>query len=467
MRIVHRKREGAVVALFVLLLPALLGMVALVIDLGIMLAMRRQAQSAADSGALAAASDLLAGSAGTMAATAQATIGSSSNLSTAQVQVNSPPSMGKFAGNSQYVEVFVTIPISTFFIQVLSDTSTYYVSARAVAGISSVAPHELITCLAPYTVPGLSIDGIAVEVDGTVAVNSQGSGVDQNNASVNYGLGQYAVTLPNSGTLASNNLRVVGGVDNPGSITALKSSNPALSARLLPRTDPFLNLPTPTTANGVVAVYPDANGDDQGSPTDIALTLNNGQSFNLSPGIYSSIEITGAGPGTVTFQPGMYVFQGGNSAGHALWIDTGGTIMASGVLFYSTAGSYDPTTGKPDINDGNTLGTESGAVFGSVQIMAGSLTLTGLTGSSSLQGMVYFQRRWNTQAVSIYSGTSSTQIAGTLYARWARASLSMSGNWQGQIVAGCASINGLTSNSTATISKGSTYATSPLVFLVE
>ena len=70
--------------------------------------------------------------------------------------------------------------------------------------------------------------------------------------------------------------------------------------------------------------------------------------ITLSPGIYTSLEITGAGPGTVIFQPGVYVFQGGNSAGHALWIDTAGTMVADGVLFYNTGSSYNPTTGMPD-----------------------------------------------------------------------------------------------------------------------
>jgi hypothetical protein len=217
-----------------------------------------------------------------------------------------------------------------------------------------------------------------------------------------------------------------------------------------------------------MAVYPDASGVNQSAPVDISLTLDAGQTFTLSPGIYSSIEIAGTGPGTVTFQPGVYVFQGGNEAGNALWIDTGGTIVANGVLFYSTASSFNSSTGAPDGNDGNALGMETGALFGLVQIKAGSLTLQGLSDSSNpLNGVVFFQRRWNTQPVSIYSGATSSSIAGTIYARWANASLTMSGGWQGQIVAGSVAMTGLTSNCAASLSKGSVYAQSPQVFLVE
>jgi hypothetical protein len=439
------------------LLPPLLGIISLVIDAGTMLAVHRQAQSAADAAALAAAQDLLAKSAGTMSASALSTVGSFSNLATALVQVNCPPTQGNFAGNSQYVEVVVTILVDTYFIQALNGESTQLVSARAVAGVESVAPHELITCLAPYAAPGLTIDGMALSVNGPVAVNSQGAGLDQNYASINYGLTPPAVSLPNGATLCSTNLRVVGGVDSPSSITAMSSQAAPLNAGLLPRSDPFLNLATPTVATGVVAT---SNGD-------VVETLG-ADNITLSPGIYNSLTITGMGPGTLTFLPGVYVFQGGNGAGNALAINTAGAIVANGVLFYNTGTSYNPTTGTPDQHDGNALGSEAGTQFGSVQIQAGSLIFTGLADASSpFNGMAYYQRRWNVQPVSVSSGTASSSVAGTIYARWAGASLTISGSWQGQIAAGSVKINCATSNKSVTISKGTVYAKSPQVFLVE
>ena len=384
-------------------------------------------------------------------------VGQSGNLTTAQVQVNCPPLTGSFAGNSQYVEVIVTVNVNTFFIQVLSNESTYVVSARAVAGVESAAPHEIITCLSAYAVPGMSIDGIALVVDGRIAVNSQGSGVDENGAAVNYGLAASAVSSPNGGTLSSTNLRVVGGVDNPGSFTTTSTTWPALSARRLPRTDPFLHLPTPTLSTGVVATY-------YGNVVD---TVGAGN-ITLSPGIYASLEISGSGSGTVTFQPGVYVLQGGNEAGVALSINTTSTVVASGVLFYNTGNSYAPATGLPDANDGNALGTEAGVRFGSAQIKAGSLTLSGLASAGNpLNGMAYYQRRWNTQPVSIFSGTTTSAIAGTSYARWSTLSLTLSGNWQGQIIAGSVKMNGLSANNAVNMSLGTVYAQSPLVYLVE
>jgi hypothetical protein len=62
---------------------------------------------------------------------------------------------------------------------------------------------------------------------------------------------------------------------------------------------------------------------------------------------------------------------------------------------------------------------------------------------------------------------SCSQVAGSVYARWASVSLTLSGSWQGQTVVGNLKINGLTPNSTVSISQGTVYAKSPQVFLVE
>ncbi len=457
MRILRPKRDGKVIALFALLLPPLLGIVSLTIDVGIILATHRQAQSGADGAALAAARELLANSSGTMSSTALALVRSSSSLSSAEVEVFSPPSAGAFAGNSHYVEVVVTVRVSTYFIQVLNGESNQPISARAVAGIESVAPRDLITCLAPYAVPGLTVDDIALNVDGRVSVNSQGSGLDEIGASVEYGSPASAVRLPNGGTLHSTNLRVVGGVENVSSITAHSAKEPALSARRLPRTDPFLHLLTPTISTGVVNT-------DLGHVVKVVGAAN----ITLSPGIYNSLEISGSGSGTVTFGPGVYVFRGGNDEGKALWIDTTSKIVAEGVLIYNTGSNYDPTTGLPDQDDGNTLKVESGVKFGSVHIKAGELTFKGLAAlGNPLNGLAFYQRRSNTQPMSIKSGATSSLIAGTTYARWSEVWLALEGSWQGHIVAGSVKVSGLTSANAGSISRGAIYLKSPLVFLAE
>src|SRR5207302_913133 len=70
----------------------------------------------------------------------------------------------------------------------------------------------------------------------------------------------------------------------------------------------------------------------------------------LQPGVYDWIEIVS---GSVTFTPGIYIIRSVNpSSGIALNI-AGGTVTATGVLFYVTnSAAYDATTGAPDNSDG-------------------------------------------------------------------------------------------------------------------
>src|SRR5262249_30891556 len=159
-------------------------------------------------------------------------------------------------------------------------------------------------------------------------------------------------------------LRVVGGAD---SATAYLNSSgvSSLKSRQLPRSDPYLNLPIPTTATGVALTYPGPNGTTFASPQQVSVALTSGQTVTFAPGIYRSIEVTGAG--SVAFQPGIYVLQGGSPAGHALNITVpGGTVTGAGVMFYNTGSTYDPATGAPDRNDGNELGAEPATSFGDI-----------------------------------------------------------------------------------------------------
>lgn len=95
----RRSRRGGILVWSALLLPVLLAMTGLTIDGGLMMAAYREAQNAADAGALAAATDLLFGkSVSTATATAKTFVTSSgyNNLSTANVAVNIPPTVTSY-----------------------------------------------------------------------------------------------------------------------------------------------------------------------------------------------------------------------------------------------------------------------------------------------------------------------------------------------------------------------------------
>ena len=466
-----RGRPGQVLTLFTLLLPVLCGMIGLVIDAGLLLAAQRQAQNAADAAALAAAWDKLSGKTDADARdTATVYVQQYNGLGRATVTLNVPPGQGPYAGNSAYVEVIVTASADTWFIQVLRGEASPTVSARAVAGLEAVAASDLVAALDPTASPGLSLSQCTLRVNGPVAVNSQGAGADADGGSIDLGFAAFAAMTSNA-VLQAPDIQVVGGVDVPSNYQNVPGgSGPALHAGVLPRSDPLLWLPTPTRASGVLARYPDANGQFQGAPQDVSVTVA-GQNFTLIPGVYRSIQIGGAGPGTVTFSPGGYVLLGGNAAGHALQINTGATVQAAGVLFYNTGSDFDASAGSPDSGDGNTLGTDGNPsnTFGDVSISAGQLTLTPLNDAESpFFGMTFYQRRWNTRPVSVTSNSTQDQIAGTIYARWANFSLTAGPlSCTGQFLAGRVSFTGTQPNTTITINPGNQQGKACQVFLVE
>src|SRR3954466_13990604 len=99
-------RAGNVLVLLAVMLPALLGIVGLVIDGGLMMANYRALQHATDAAATASAMDLRLGKSTTTAiATANEFIHVSNQLPNVNVVVHIPPASGPFAGRAGYVEV--------------------------------------------------------------------------------------------------------------------------------------------------------------------------------------------------------------------------------------------------------------------------------------------------------------------------------------------------------------------------
>src|SRR5207248_628945 len=99
------RRPGQILVLFVLVLSALLGLLGLVLDGGLIMASHRQAQNAADTAALAAAMELMRGNSASGAQSMATTFVKTYNgLSNATVTVTAPPATGPYAGNSRYAE---------------------------------------------------------------------------------------------------------------------------------------------------------------------------------------------------------------------------------------------------------------------------------------------------------------------------------------------------------------------------
>jgi hypothetical protein len=404
------RRSGKILVTFALLLPVLLGMTGLVVDGGLMMAAYRQTQNAADAAAMAAALDKLRGLPDSYArTTANYYIQTRNGLADAPPLVtgqtfNIPPKQGPYAGNPHYVEVIVSYPVNTFFIQVLGVNSSQTVQARAVAGYEPVPAAEGLAALDPGGQPGLQVTGGGtLTVKGRVLVDAQATG------------SPFAASVSGGALLRASTIDVVGNVNNANNFQNLPGmQGSSLNTGALPENDPLQNMPTPNTANGVVNT-------DRGS-----VTVSSGTK-TLDPGIYSSLQITG---GTVTLNPGIYVLKGG------MTISGSANVQGNGVLFYNTGADYNPATGNPDPYDGTYLGTDANATFGAVTISSPNVNLQAMTGTGSpFDGLLIYQRRWNTQPLSIQAA-ANLNLGGTIYAKWAPLNLSGQGQFNAQSIVG-------------------------------
>jgi Flp pilus assembly protein TadG len=483
----QRLRSGKTLVQFVLTLPVLLGMTGLVIDSGLLMATQRTAQNAADAGALAAAMDLYRGaSVATAKATATTFIQTYNGLSGATVTLNIPPASGFYSGNSAYCEAIVSIPYTTSFIQVLGVNSGQSVSSRAVAGYEPIAAGEGAMVLRPDVQPGIAMNGnnARLIVNGGITVNSQGGGVDQYGNTVSSSLGGYAfrtqTSTQNPAPVVAQAIQVVGGIDN---IDNYRYYDPAFSPNYYdpnnndrpvftgaPQApDPLQSLATPTTSNGVQASYYGkpilANSHLTSYASPQSVSINNSDTVTFDPGIYTKITIDG---GTSTFNSGIYVLGPGLGNGNGqqtLSIGNGATVNGSGVMFYNTGSDYQPN-GTPDSSDGSTLGTDNSANFGSVSINGGTVTLTPISNAASpFYGMLFYQRRWNTDDFSVGGNSATVSLTGTLYDKWGNFTLAGQGQYNAEFIVGSMTVSG---NATVTINAtGKNQGRVNQVFLVE
>jgi hypothetical protein len=197
----------------------------------------------------------------------------------------------------------------------------------------------------------------------------------------------------------------------------------------------------------------------------------------LHPGIYDSISITG---GTVYFIPGIYVLRA-NKANQATLKVTGGNIKAEGLMFYNTGLSFRRYSGNPDKLDLSTPppGTAT-TLFGSTEFNASVSTTpintsrynyaTLYSGAQSISkdfdGMMFYQRRHNTQVLKITGNTSETSLSGTFYGKWMPLDISGQGKYDAQFVVDSMKVTG---NGTVEVTAGNNApkAKGNSVFLVE
>jgi Flp pilus assembly protein TadG len=165
--------RGSVMVLFALMIPGIVALMGLVVDMGRLLAERRQLQAAADASAWAAATEFLWGSPGNAGAVTQwyAEQNGYGPTSDATVTVSQPPTSGAYVGQGEYIQVTVRRPLTLTLAQIVHpDPITIVVTATAGPSLGP-APYGLLALNS--TSGGIVLNGSVLVRNSSAASNHQ------------------------------------------------------------------------------------------------------------------------------------------------------------------------------------------------------------------------------------------------------------------------------------------------------
>ncbi len=352
-RWIETRRRGLTMALAALLMPVVVGAMALALDCGVMYLQRRQAQTAADAAALAGAYALYNGSNFSVAQSAAIDIGAQNGFTIPEGDVTQP--------KSTQVAVQVTATPPRFFSSLWGNGNlTISASATAATDVNAGSrPYSnyAILVLDPTSSGALTLSN-NTEITDSNQINAP-SGIQVNSSS------PTAVTATNKAHIDVP-VSIVGGYTTSNS--AYFGGTVTTGAPVVP--DPLASLPVPSvpTATSTPATSYSGNG-----------------SYTMQPGSYTQ-SVTISNPATVTMQPGLYYFQNGAS----LTIESGGGLNGSGVTLYMDGG-------------------------GTINFTNLSLTTLSAPTSGTYQGVVYFQDR-NSTTTPTFGNNATINLSGTFYA---------------------------------------------------
>jgi len=366
-------QAGSYLIITGLMMPVIVGCVALAADYGLWLHTRQSMQGAADSAAISAATASITDNPLTQARAVTASYGFVSGANGVTVTVNRPPQSGTHTTTTGAVEVILQKPQPPAFSVVLGSQS-FTIAARAVAvpiGGSGCVLALNKTASGAVTVQG----GAQVVLDSCNLYDDPTSG--------------SALTVGGSATLSALTVGVVGNISGTSSVTATKG----IATGLLPLSDPYANVPLPSFS-----------GCDEHNYT--AKTT-----VTIDPGVYCGGISVIAGA-TLTLNPGIYFLDRGNlsAVGSSAITGTGVTLV-----FTSSTGSNYATasiTGNAIVNlTAPTSGPTAGIViFGDRAMPVGtSFKLTG-GGSQVFGGAIYVPKGALEFSGGNSTGSSCTQI---------------------------------------------------------
>jgi hypothetical protein len=371
------RRRGISLVLVVVSLVALISVLAVSLEGGLLLSERRNAQATADAAAMACAADFYwhyyenfgtdPSQTGYNCAMYTAKLnGYDNDLTNNKVTVNIPPLSGPYTGMPAYVEVIVEYYHTRGFSSIFG-VDKVPVRARAVAVGKPSAGEFGILVLDPTAKSSFNANG-----GGTVTVKDTPIIVDSTDPEATIVGGGSTITAPQY-QLVGNYTTTGGGTLSGQVFTGVR-----------PVPDPFADLPVPD---------PKTMTTQQNNKTQ----LTNGTTV-IYPGVYKG-GISASSTANVIMMPGIYYMdQGGFQF-------TGqGSLIGDNVMIYN--------------NPGNGQGRD-------VTISASGYVHLTPPDSGIYQGMLLFQDRTSNVAASI-SGGANMDITGTFY--FASALLTVTGS---------------------------------------
>jgi putative Flp pilus-assembly TadE/G-like protein len=428
---IRNDEGGQMLVMLAVSLSALMGLMALAVDVGMLFHVRREVQIATDAAAAAGALDYHynpSGSTARAAAQAAASQNGVINGSNGRiVNVTFPPSSSYSSPYSTgFVKAVVTVPNPTFFMKMFHLTSVNIV-ASAVAG-----PGASQGCV-------WALGNSGTDISGSGDLTASGCEIYDNSSS--------GTALDVTGGISAKQVGVTGG--SHGTV------NPSAITGMTPVRDPLSSL----TAPGIPG--------SSGSGCLPQRTYTTG-SHTLGSGCYDGISISG---GTLTLTGGSYVINGNInvSGGASVTFNSGNYIIngnlahsgsgtvtlqnasytISGAMSNSGSGSLSLSSGQY-VAEGGLQFTGSGLVSGSsvsfytggASTLSGSMNLTAPIGGAE-NGILVFQARGDGSTMAI-TESGSMALQGIVYAPSAPVGVggSGSGNVYADFVVGSLNISG-------------------------
>lgn len=437
----------------------LLGIAALVIDLGFSWMLRRQEQNAADPAAVAAArhikdpvtGDPIPGASvqGPMDADAcfyaqhngffEGDANCSAALAADDLQVHSPPISGDYSSRQGYVQVIIRDRHPAFFGRIFGQDTAVVTTSAVAANTAGNANSASLVALQPVCEGGSAAD---VDGGGTVNIFSVDPDVDGGYVHVNSpcgsstdddcenGVGSSALSI--SGTLNAPFTNVSGSCTYNGSGANGLQCVPSTVLDCLdedanPLGDPLANLPEPNLADFPPGECPDGT---LSSPTDTAgCEIRRGPNCPADP-VDSAIDLCTLTPGVyyggwqvgsrvrVFLEPGLYILAGGGIglSGTEASIEavTSPLVSEARVMIFSTDGPGCPSIAAQ---------CQAEVRFTAAQAFKAKALNAATCGIVSPQacpwkGILLWQdgTASNPDAPVHLGGQSSTILAGTIYA---------------------------------------------------